>query len=548
MASQSRNDPSASGSTSTSDIPPFAKPLAPYIKPRQEALRIRQFLTSYLRSQITFADNDPEHPDCHAQSHLSLCVSDYAVTDVKRIPPQLTGLRREYLHALQANIAARRQKQLIEEKLAAERSELNGAGAGGPGASDSSLELQAYLRLVRDRRRHAKLQVFEHYLNELRTRDTLRPEDFENQGKNQLPLAEDFQDGNQDASSGSDIEELVHELEKAVILAKSQLDREKRLYEELKARHASEGPQEEPSPSVKAAALQQTRDELVHWVEEKIVGSESSEGPVEELPAEEIEESARILEEQRVRILQQYATYTDTRKRLLEAASRACQPVSTASTKPPSRPTSLQPPPKDEGPPIEPLQVLTYASSVLQPVSKTNRSLALQKFYLSGMLAKEKATTLRMLNRLSDESHLLPEYPILARQPRFKHAAAALNSRHATANQPDPAKQDPILNMAEAWGFASAAAGSNEKEYVEQKLDDGNERADEAERELQKVYNVLNQDLEEALNDRQGADEKDGDLWANEARSTMSSRRRSLHEKRSRGPWTQLNGRVGVRE
>ncbi|KAL4956158.1 hypothetical protein BDW69DRAFT_159185 [Aspergillus filifer] len=549
MASQSRNDLPGPSSTSTSDIPPFAKPLAPYIKPRQEALRIRRILTTYLQTQITFADNDPEHPDCCAQSHLSLCVSDNAVTDVKRIPPQLTGLRRNYLQALQANVAARRRKQLIEEKLAAERSEPNGDSAGVSGAGDSSLELHAYLRLVRDRRRHAKLQVFGHYLNELRTRDTPRPEEFENQqGNNQLPLPEEFENGDQDASGGSDIEELIHKLEKAVILAKSQLDREKRLYEELKARNASEGPREEPSPSVKAAALQQTRDELVHWVEEKIVGSESTEGPVEELPAEEIEESARILEEQRVRILQQYATYTDTRKRLLEAASRACQSVSTASTKHPSRPPSLQTPLNDEGPPIEPLQVLTYASSVLQPVSKTHRSLALQKFYLSGMLAKEKATTLRMLNRLSDESHLLPEYPILARQPRFKHAAAALNSRHAAANQPDPAEQDAIVNMAEAWAFASSAAGSNEKEYVEQKVDDGNERADEAERELQKVYNLLNQDLEEALNDGQDENGKDGDLWANEARSTMSSRRRSLHEKRSRGPWTQLNGRVGVME
>ncbi|KAL4944764.1 hypothetical protein BDV06DRAFT_232562 [Aspergillus oleicola] len=538
MASQSRND---SSSSTTSDIPPFAKPLAPYIKSRQEALRIRQILTSYLRSQITFADNDPEHPDCHAQSHLSLCVSDNAVTDVKRIPPQLTGLRKEYLQALQANVNAKRQKQLISGKLAAERSESTGAGAGGSGDS-----LQAYLRLVRDRRRHAKLQVFEHYLNELRARDAPRPEDFENQqGRNQLPLPEEFEDGGQANGTGGDIEELVHKLEKAVICAKSKLDREKRLYEELKARNASESSRtEDPSPPVKAAALQQTRDELVQWVEAKIVGSENSESPVEELPAEEIEESARILEEQRVRILQQYATYTEARKRLLEAAARACQPVSTASTKAPSRPLDLQGPPKEEAPPVEPLEVLSYASNVLHPISKTQRSLALQKFYLSGMLAKEKSTTLRMLNRLSDESHLLPEYPILARQPRFKHAAAALNSRH-TANQPDPAKQNPIVNMAEAWAFASKAAGSNEKEYVEQKVDDGGERAEEAERELQKVYNLLNQDLEEALADGQGEDGKD-DLWAREARSTMSTRRRSWHEKRSKGPWTQLNGKVGV--
>ncbi|KAL4914722.1 hypothetical protein BDW62DRAFT_137394 [Aspergillus aurantiobrunneus] len=539
-----QNEP-ATAST-PSHIPPFATPLAPYVKSRQEALRIRQVLTGYLRSQITFVDNDPEHPDCLAQSHLSLCVSDNAVSDVKRIPAEFTGLRKEYLEALQANVAARKQQQSISEKLSAENSRRSGAGGS---SSDSSLELQAYLRLVRDRRRYAKLQVFEHYLHELRARDVPRPEDFENQeDRNQLAFPEEFEDENQDnGGAGGDVEELVHKLERAVIRAKSQLDREKGLYKELKARNVSGSHQtEEPAPSVKAAALQETRDELVQWVEEKLVGSgNSEESPVQELPTEEIEESARILEEQRVRILEQYATYTGTRKRLLEAAARACQPVSTSSTKSPPQPPDLRRTSAEETLPIEPLEVLAYASNVLRPLSKSQRSLTLQKFYLSGMLAKEKSTTLRMLNRLSDESHLLPEYPILARQPRFKHAAAALNSRHAT-NQADPAKQDAIVNMAEAWAFASAAAGSSEKEYVEQKVGDGGEHANEAQKELQRVYNLLNQDLEETLEDEQGEDQKDTDLWAHEARSTKSWARLSRTEKRSKGPWTRLNGKVGV--
>ncbi|OJJ01248.1 hypothetical protein ASPVEDRAFT_624429 [Aspergillus versicolor CBS 583.65] len=529
-----------------SNIPPFAQPLAPYIKTRQEALHIRQVLTSYLRSHIIFADNDPEHPDCHAQSHLSLSVSDNAVTDVKRVPADVTGLRREYLQALQANVAARKQHHQISEKLDALHSERSKFPGSSP---DSSSELQAYLRLVRDRRRHAKLQVFEHYFNELRARDTPRPEDFEKQeDQEQFTLPEGLGDEDQDNGvAGGDSEELVHKLERAVIRAKSQLDRERELYAELKARNASEGDRAEKStPAVKAAALQQTRDELVQWVEDKLVGSgNGEEDPVEELPTEEIEESARILEEQRVRILEQYRAYTETRKRLLEAAARACQPVSTASTKSPPRPPELKGLPSDETLPLEPLEVLSYASNVLHPISKSQRSLALQKFYLTGLLAKEKSTTLRVLNRLRDESHLLPEYPILARQPRFKHAAAALNSRHA-AGQQDPVKQDEIVNMAEAWAFASAAAGSNEKEYVEQKVGDGNESADNAQEELQNVYNLLNQDLEEALKDRQGDDQKDGDLWAHEARSSRSQARMSRSEKRPKGPWTRLNGKVGV--
>ncbi|KAL4871945.1 hypothetical protein BDV12DRAFT_163416 [Aspergillus spectabilis] len=523
--------------TNPSDIPPFAKPLAPYIKTRQEALRIRQDLTSYLRSQITFVDNDPEHPECHAQSHLSLCVSDNAVSEIKRIPAEFTGLRREYLQALQANVAARKQQQLVSEKLSQERPKSRTTESPG-----SSLELHAYLRLVRDRRRHAKLQVFEHYLHELRNRDAPRPEDFENQeGQIQLALSEEFPDEGQANGAGGDIEELVHKLERAVIRAKSQLDREKRFFDDLKARNVSK----ELAPAIKAAALQRTRDELVQWVEEKLVGSgNNEEAPVQELPAEEIEESARILEEQRVRILEQYATYTETRKRLLEAAARACQPVSTASTNSQPQPPELRIP-TEETLTLEPLEVLSYASDVLYPLSKSQRSLALQKFYLSGMLAKEKNTTKRMLNRLSDESHLLPEYPFLARQPRFKHAAAALKSRVA-ANQTDPAKQDEIVNMAEAWAFATAAAGSSEKEYVEQKVGDGGEHAHHAEQELQRVYNLLNQNMEEALEDEQGESRNTRDIWAHEARSTRSRTRPTRSDRRSKGPWTRLDGKVGV--
>ncbi|KAL3457358.1 hypothetical protein BJX64DRAFT_269135 [Aspergillus heterothallicus] len=544
-----RQNPSpTTTATNPSDIPPFAKPLAPYIKTRQEALRIRQILTAYLHSQLIYDDNDPEHPNRHAQSHFSLCVPDDAVIGVKRIPAEITGLRREYLQALQANIEARNQHKLISEKLAS-AARPSSPSFGSTPIHDSSFELSSYLRLVREKRRHAKLKVFEHYFQELRGRNTVTPEDFENKNRDQLGLLQNLAQEDQNGNAReSDIDGLVQKLERAVVRAKSQLDREKKLYEDLKARNDSKGfDKDDVAPSVKVIALQRTRDELVHWVEEKLVGSgNSEEAPVTELPTEEIEESARILEEQRVRILEQYATYTETRKRLLEVAARACQPISTASTKPPHQPAELRSMSVAEPLPIEPLEVLSFATNVLHPLSKSQRSLALQKFYLSGLLAKEKSTTLRILNRLSDESHLLPEYPILARQPRFKHATAALNPRQA-ANQLDPAEQDEIVKMAEAWAFASAAAGSNEKEYVEQKVAEGTEKAQNAQEELQKVYHLLNQSLEEALEDDQ-ASQGDSDIWASEALSTRSRSRSMRSNQRPKGPWTRLDGNVGVED
>lgn len=519
------------------DLPPFAKPLAPYIKSRQEALRIRQALTVHLRSQIIFAQDNPDHPDLHAQSHLSLCVPQDAVVDVKRIPSEFTGLRREYLQALKANIEAKKAYQSISEASQNPPAETT--------PSDPTSDLQAYLRLLRDRRKHAKLQVFQHYLQQLKTRNLPTPDDFEsneNRGQHHV-LPEEFGDGQPKRShAGESLEELVHKLERAVIRAKAQLDQEKMLLEQLKTEQGTQG---EIPPAAKVVALQRTRDELVQWVEEKLVSvGNNDDGPIQEPPVNEIEESAALLEEQKAQIAEQYGAYVEARKRLLDAASRACQPIATATPNLPDRAVEDLPPPIEETPSLDPLNVLSYTNDILLPLSKSQRALATQKFYLAGLLSKEKTTALRMLNRLRDESHLLPEYPILARQQRFKNAASALNSRHA-APPSEPTRPDELVDLAEAWAFASEAAGTNERESVEQKVEEGDEAAEDAQEVLREVYGIMKQDLEETLRDCQD-DEQDEDIWAQEAQTTRSRGRATRSAGRSKGPWAGLNGGVGL--
>ncbi|KAE8414998.1 hypothetical protein BDV36DRAFT_230330 [Aspergillus pseudocaelatus] len=519
-------------------IPAFAKPLAPYIKSRQEALRIRQVLTSYLRSQITFADDNPDHPNVHARSHLSLCVPQDAVVDVKRIPPELTGLRKEYLQALQANVNARKEYRLVSERYTSGKPQGQPTGGVDTHSVDPNSELQAYLELLRDRRRHAKLQVFQRYLEELKKRDIIRPEDFDTVGNRsqQFSLPTDLEEDQNGCTSENGIENLMHNLERAVLRARNQLEREKRLLEELKAQHNTEDGSDNNGidSGAKVTALQQTRDVLVQWVEEKLgsVGN-NEDGPVQELSPEEIEKSAQLLEDQKAQIAEQYAAYVDARKRLLDAASRACQPIGTSSVQPASRPTEKQKITPEETPTLEPVDVLYFADEQLLPLSRCQRALALQKFYLTGTLAKEKSTTLRILNRLRDESHLLPEYPMLARQPRFKHAAAAINARHATMPV-EPAKPDEVVALAQAWAFASEAAGTSERENVEHNLEEGIKTAQDAEQALQEVYDILDQDLEEALRHKVDQDE---------AESSKSRIR-----PRAKGPWTKLDGQIGVTE
>ncbi|CAI7585608.1 unnamed protein product [Penicillium bialowiezense] len=497
-------------------IPPVVKQIAPYVKSRQEALQIRQALTSYLRSFIVFNESNDT-----PQSHLSLCAPTGAVADVSRIPPDLPGLRKDYLKALAANVAARKEFAAATDNVASLRRQRT---SPKPPCDDDLQEpgadLRDYLALLRDRRRHNKLEVFQQYLEEIKARDTEKLGENGHEGEQlSLPEIEVGQDGN-----GTSLDELVHSLERAVI------HHQKQLFEKTKAQHdsRSEASPGQPSPEAKAQALQRTRDELVQWVEERLVGQgDPDESVLQELPPEEIEAAQQELADRKAQIAEQYAAYIQARRELLEAASRACQPVNVAP-KPSSRPNKAELVPV-QVPPLNAMDVLSYTTENLLPLSTGQKSLSIQRSYLSGLLSKEKSTTLRALNRLSDESHLLPEYPMPSRQPRPKHAAS-FRSQIQTEQS-----EDEVVSLAEAWAFAADAAGASGREYVQQKLALGTEVAQDARQTLVDVYGTLNQDLDEVM-DGQKRD------------VSISTRLRggSRVEKRPNGPWSRLNGKVGV--
>lgn len=515
-------------------IPPILKPLAPYVRSRQETLQIRQALTSYLRSFIEFDDQSSDH----AQSHLALCASTDGVAEVKRIPTDLTGLRKDYLKALAANVAARKEFASASEKVASLRRQRMTSNRPSDDADlqEPGTELREYLALLRDRRRYTKLQVFQSYLEEIKTRDSGSLEDVVNDGEHMLLPEVDADAGCN--GSETDLDELVHSLERAVVRARTELDRQKQLFEKAKAQH---DPRAETSDA-KAKALQTTRDELVQWVEERLVGQgDPDQSLLQELPPEEIEEAQQGLENRKIQITEQYAAYLRARRDLLDAASRACQPVN-VTQKPPSRPTNKNELVIPEIPPPNPIDVLSFTSENLVPLLKIQKSLALQKSYLSGLLSKEKSTTLRALNRLSDESHLLPEYPTPARQPR----ATALSSRIQT--QTSDQTLDEVVGLAGAWAFASNAATANGRGFVQQKIAFGTEVAQDARQTLTDVCKTLNQDLDEVM--LEGRENRDGsDSCASDARSAKGmSRGGSRIEKQPSGPWSGLNGKVGVVE
>jgi hypothetical protein len=107
-----------------------------------------------------------------------------------------------------------------------------------------------------------------------------------------------------------------------------------------------------------------------------------------------------------------------------------------------------------------------------------------------------------------------------------------------------------VVDLAEAWAFASDAAATSERDYVQQKVILGTEVAQDARKLLGEVYGTLNQDLDEVLREGAERDRDASDIWASEARSTrkggMGLSGGSRLEKRPKGPWSGLNGRVGI--
>ncbi|PGH18488.1 hypothetical protein AJ80_04458 [Polytolypa hystricis UAMH7299] len=532
--------------------PPFARSLAPYIKPREEAVRIRRALTLYLKAQVILSDDA-------SASHISLCGPHGDVGAVKRIPLELNnGLRAQYLKALQANLVARREYNEVVQQITDQKKDINHSNDENDDANKDKVQvLQTYLSLLQSRREHGKLQIFQHYLGELNAMDAAKSGYLAiTEDRSQLygPILgvfphEQIPGNGAPTGPASDVEDLIYELEKAVIRAKRKADAEKRLVEKLKSqsqRGRGDGDGDVPL-HVKLTAMRRTRDELVRWVEETLVTStDDGEAIEEEADSTADEDAARSMEDLRLQIQEHYASYINARTALLHALSAASRPLPSESRNNPGR---TQTPPTVQHNAATGISLLfPYISNSLLPLSKAHKAPAGQKSYLSTILVKEKEKACQILDRLQDESHLLPEYPMLAKDPRFKRAVAAINPRQLLSA---PALQNTatseIVTRAEAWAFAAQEAGVATKAEIEENLSHGDEMTKNAGETLQEIYEIMNQDYDEATRvDDEGEKEEGKDIWASDANKARNRVRYSRTEKQPKGPWSGLNGKVGV--
>ena len=517
-------------------VPQFVEPLAPYVDTRDEVLKIRRALTLHLQSQIAFVDDEPP-------SHLLLC-SAHNVEHVKDIPPELgSGLRAQYLRALSANVAARKQyNAALEELTRLKEKKRNAESKDGP--TGKGQELLSYLSMLRARREREKVQIFRQYLAKLNDMEAAQ-EDYlsADYGRGMMSYAHASGPDTgaiTDGPVGEDVDAIVYDLERTTLLAQQKLNFERTKRDAQKRQESGD-----VDSGVKLKALIRVRDELVQWAEESLASAAMDDGSA---PPDELAKSdcspLESFEEKRARIQTQYEKYLASRQALLRAIHDTTAPLPTEDTKLNSQKVLAQER-RDENS-TDPSMFLPYASRNLLPLSKAQKSTAMQRSYASAMLEKQKWTSCKVLGRLQDESHLLPKYPMHEKQSRLKHALDSITNRRSSfiRSESEDKPNTEMVGYAEAWVFASAAAGSTTSDFIEGKLDIGAEMSRTTEDALREVYQAMDRDYDEATTETE-RQELEGKLTP-AARAITRRKSAMIFEKQVKSPWSALSGKVGV--
>ena len=505
-----------------------AESLKPFIKTRQEALRIRRTLSLYLASAIGGLNEDVISP-------LAAPGRD---VHVKGIPPGVSGIRKDYLLALRANVKAHDsyEQTLRQLSLATEKSpKVNEGNQEECGA----LPVSTYLDLAAVQTQHEKLKVIQGYA------DTLRKK--VDASEDRLSIRQDA-DSNDftpqtveghipDNSTGIETQSrtLIMQLEKAVLRAHDSLTREKRLLEELKSKNSNIGKPADAVQLPQAArtlALRKTRDELISWIEQQLAKVNEAEGHSRRQASSGGVDTATDIEQRKRDIEGTYQLYLGVRRSILDLLStRPVVPAVNIQSKRElrsyGRPENCVPRPARDA-----TMALPYVTEYMIPLANAQKALHQQEAHLSCSLNSRKRVMNRVLDRLADESHLLANHPMLALQPRFKHAVAALGgSKRSPSPSIETSEMTEDVNTArhaQAWAFAADAARATTNKSLDEILRKGEIYASAAESTLREMQDILGVDSDE------GGDNSGGDIW-NSNQSPIA-----------KGTWADLDGNLGA--
>jgi hypothetical protein len=494
-----------------------------------------------VRSHITLSANAPE-------AGLKQLPLPEHVEAVKTVSRGITGLERIYLEALHRNVSARRAFNVLQKST---------PQPTRPRVPAQGTRLSEHIELLRLQRRSEELQIFQRYLTKLQNLFAARPDVL---GLNTIPSVHlsslshvqqyDSKDVNQAMDSFGG---LVRRLEKAVISAKYRVEHEHALLNQAE-RNVSLISAIDTQKN-RLCALAATRDELVAWIEENISSSQSNEESMLNKGAQE-EQTESVIPSLRAEIMAKYNQYITMRKRLLDCiadciafaehpqveivASETKSNFSTPSEQTPS------------------LSYLPFLLTQIQNCTQLRHFHSQQAAHYSSLLAKEGSKTTTELSRLADESHLLPAYPMLARQDRFKHVVTAIASKGLLAIADPSEEESEMSRRMKAWSFAADAAREATQRMVMEQLENSDEAVKEGEWWIGKLRELHGDEDGAGHDNNSGSGIGDGDLqdgeddedvWALEAAAgRLAGSTQTTSIKGTRCPWAGVRGDVGLKK
>ncbi|KAL9085108.1 MAG: hypothetical protein Q9165_007752 [Trypethelium subeluteriae] len=396
----------------TCPLPAVQEALAPCIHDRSETLRIRKQLDQYLFGLL-------ESNGDSGGAHLAHALPSQT-TNVRNIPLPISGVRRSYLKALQTHLAA---KTKLEEL----RSDLGELKSGRIHTIDmhtdskGSGSIEDYVSLLRLRQRHRRLEVVEKYLGALTSDVNDTKTGLRNAVKQAIgdhPEAPASMLNNEKGDIHSN--ELVTKLKKAVLVAKCDLDG---------VRRADDAQQDgtkstKPDPDADIRALRHARDELIGWIEEQLAKvPEEASTHEEDAALEKDEPAGRTITLSDIE--EQYKGYISSREslvRFIESIDTASTSTLLSPTSPTKRTLFSRQSPKISGTsptsatrqpigapkaPSQAVSLLPYIPALTE-TSRASQALLSQTAFLRRQLASAEDERKATLERLAQESHLLP--------------------------------------------------------------------------------------------------------------------------------------------
>jgi hypothetical protein len=459
--------------------------LHPFVKKRQEVIEIRRILALHLTTHIS---SDEARSIARPLSLLETS------SGFETIPHGFRGIQKEYLRCVRANINARTENAAI-------RREHHGAHTGRENQDSISQRqgsskdlnaacppIQSFLDLVTQRQKYDRLHIVQDYIDMLAEKSAASPghldpkrvlKDVESLPK--MP-PEIMQVSNISQGSGrTDLKGLVDQLEKSVLRSKLLLKREQNFLVKLKAENDASS----NSNGSRLEALGHTRNFLINWIEDELAGA--GENLPESAGNQDLHTSGSkgkaYINAQLIAIRKQYARYTKARQSLVAVATDKLDTAVALSHK-----NSVISPPKDER------NGLSAMSQVIHPyleemVTVTNEQKAMiqQKSHLTITLAKQLKEASQGLNRMADESHLLPKHPLPTINSQHKGLGAAVSFGDEISGHEKP----DTSRRAQTWVFAAEAAGNAAKGLISDRLEEGEVIIADAQQTLLELHNLL---------------------------------------------------------